>query len=133
MLRGMLKSATMPSTNGLWYVAVHIVILLIIRRIQTSSPLRMKHKIKWFSILDIMLLAILEPTASILYWLGWCLWCSWWYFFDMKMYIPASVVGFVEVCIKTLWLYKTNVWVYSPSVLFALGYTYISLYRLLGI
>ena len=129
-LRGM-TGITLSYSNSIWYVCLHILILLIVRRLQTKSPLRMKHRIKWCSFLDIIMLPLLEPTASAAYWVGWLAWSAWWYLFDTKSYLYASLVAAVCLGARSYWVYTLQLWLYIPSVCYALGFTYLSLFRLL--
>lgn len=101
---------------------LHVQLLvLLLARVCAKRKTKMRGRVKWTSIVDIL---FIQNTYDPIYWAAWVLWCFWWDVYDRGYYKTAGGMGCVIVALRTLWVMKSNVLIYIPAVLSSMGITY---------
>lgn len=104
------------------------IAVLFISRICAKRKLRIRGRVKWFSLLDI---ASMQDTMDPVYWVGWVIWCFYWDIYDREYYGYAGLMGVIISCIRSYWVLQNMMFWYIPSVISSCILTYAAFYNYL--
>jgi len=108
---------------------LHVQLLvLLLARACAKRKTKMRGRVKWISIVDIL---FIQNTYDPIYWAAWVTWCFWWDVYDRKYYKTAGGIGCIIVALRTVWVMKSNVFVYIPAILSSMVITYAAFHRAL--
>ena len=81
---------------------LHVQLLVMLAaRVCAKRKLKVRGKVKWFSLVDILLV---QNTYDPIYWAAWILWCFWWDIFDRKWYKTAAGMGWTIAALRTVFV-----------------------------
>lgn len=101
------------------------IAVLLACRILAKRKCRVRGKVKWISLVDIILM---QKTDNPIYWTAWVLWCLWWDIYDREYYKVAGLLGYIITCLRILWLLTSKQLIYVPCVCTSIIMTYNALY-----
>ena len=104
------------------------IVILIISRLCAKRKVRFKGRLKWLSIIDIVLM---QETLHPLYLIAWILWCFFWDVYDREKYGLAGAMAWFVCCLRTLWVMTEKRYIYFVCVDSSIILCYASFYNLL--
>ena len=104
------------------------ILALFLSRLFAKRKLKMKGKIKWLSLVDII---FVQETLDPIYWAAWIVWCFYWDVYDREYYGWAGLMGMVITCIRSYWCLKEHLYVYIPCIVSSGVLTYAGFYNYL--
>lgn len=102
------------------------VLTLLACRIVAKRKFRIRGRIKWLSLVDILLI---QETNDPVYWAAWIAWCLWWDIYDREWYRTAGGVAYAITCLRIMWVLKTNTYIYATCIVTSAAMAYNALYR----
>lgn len=108
-------------------VTIYIFILFL-SRLVAKRKTKFSGKIKWLSLVDIILV---QNTLNPLYIISWVIWCFFWDVYDRGYYGTAGLMTFVVTCMRIVFVLKELNYVYLVCVLSSGLLCYASFYRFL--
>ncbi len=103
-------------------------VVLVISRALAKRKVKFKGHLKWFSLVDIVLV---QNTLHPLYWAAWILWCFFWDVYDRQRYGMAGSMAWVICCLRLLWVMTEKQYIYLVCVGSSMILCYSSFYQLL--
>ena len=108
-------------------VTIYIFILFLTRMFAKRKT-KFSGKIKWLSLIDIILV---QNTLDPLYIVSWVAWCFFWDIYDRQYFGTAGVITFIVTCLRIVFFLKEMNYVYLACVLSSCFLCYASFYKFL--
>ena len=104
------------------------IFTLFLTRLVAKRKTKFSGKIKWLSLVDIILV---QNTLDTLYITQWIVWCFFWDVYDRQHYALAGIMTFVVTCLRILFMLQNSNYVYFACVLSSCLLCYASFYKFL--
>lgn len=104
------------------------IFTLFLTRMLAKRKTKFRGKIKWLSLVDIVLV---QNTLDPIYITSWVTWCFFWDVYDRKYYGTAGVMTFFVTCLRIVFFFKEMNYVFLACVLSSCFLCYASFYRFL--
>ena len=102
------------------------ICILLFSRIFAKRKLRFKSKIKWLSVVDLILI---QNTLDPLYLFSWILWCFFWDTYDRNCFGFSALIASTVTCARIVWALNEMKYVYFGCVFTSSCLIYASLYN----
>lgn len=108
-------------------VTIYIFILFL-SRLVAKRKTKFSGKIKWLSLIDIILV---QNTLDPLYVVSWIIWCFFWDVYDRGYYATAGLMAFLTTCMRIVFVLKEMNYVFFACVCSSCLLSYVSFYKFL--
>ncbi len=104
------------------------IFVLFVTRMLAKRKTQFTGKIKWLSLIDIILV---QNTLDPLYITSWIMWCFFWDVYDRQYYATAGVITFITTCLRIVYVLHHSNYVYLACVCSSVLLCYASFYKFL--
>ena len=104
------------------------IFILFLTRIAAKRKTKFTGKIKWLSLVDIILV---QNTLDPLYITQWIVWCFFWDVYDRQYYATAGFMTFFVTCLRIVFVLHNSNYVYLACVGSSCLLCYASFYKFL--
>lgn len=108
-------------------ITLHIFILFV-TRLLAKRKTQFSGKIKWLSLVDIVLV---QNTLDPLYIVQWVIWCFFWDVYDRGYHATAGFMTFLVTCLRIVYLIEQQYYAYLACVCSSCLLSYASFHRFL--
>ena len=104
------------------------IFILFLTRIVAKRKTKFSGKIKWLSLVDIILV---QNTLDPIYITQWVVWCLFWDVYDRQYYATAGLMTFFVTCLRIVFVLHHLNYVYLACVFSSCLLCYASFYKFL--